>query len=130
AGPGLRALRRPAGRDVDRGGAPRRQGDQARDHPAGIERTTLMDKRVALIPGGAKGIGREIALRLAERGWSVALCYRTSVAEADNTRTMIEKRGARALAVCADVSSTVACEELVQHVTGWGGRIDALINAA
>jgi 3-oxoacyl-[acyl-carrier protein] reductase len=89
-----------------------------------------MEKRVALIPGGAKGIGREIALRLAEKGWSVALCYRTSVAEAEHTRTMIEKRGARALAVCADVSSTVACEELVRHVTGWGGRIDALVNAA
>jgi 3-oxoacyl-[acyl-carrier protein] reductase len=89
-----------------------------------------MEQRVALIPGGAKGIGREIALRLAERGWWVALCYRTSVAEADNTRAMIEKRGVRALAVCADVSSTVACEALVEHVKSWGGRIDALINAA
>ena len=39
-----------------------------------------MEKRVALITGGAKGIGREIGLRLGERGWWVALCYRTSSA--------------------------------------------------
>jgi 3-oxoacyl-[acyl-carrier protein] reductase len=75
-----------------------------------------VEKRVALIAGGAKGIGREIGLRLGERGWAVALCYRTSAAAAEQTR--------------ADVSSPVACEELVRHVTGWGGHIDALVNAA
>jgi 3-oxoacyl-[acyl-carrier protein] reductase len=89
-----------------------------------------MENRVALITGGAKGIGREIGLRLAERGWSVALCYRTSSAQAEATRAELEKRGGRALAVCADVSSAVTCEELVRHIEGWGGRIDALVNAA
>jgi len=89
-----------------------------------------MEKRVALITGGAKGIGREIGLRLGERGWWVALCYRTSSAQAQATSAEIEKRGGRALAVCADVSSAETCEALVAHVTGWGGRIDALVNAA
>jgi 3-oxoacyl-[acyl-carrier protein] reductase len=89
-----------------------------------------MPGQVALITGGAKGIGREIGLRLAERGWSVALCYRTSAAAAEQTRAELEQRGARALALCADVSSPVACEELVRQVTAWGGQIDALINAA
>ncbi|MCH7923437.1 MAG: SDR family NAD(P)-dependent oxidoreductase, partial [Nitrospinae bacterium] len=37
-----------------------------------------MTERVALITGGARGIGREIGLALASEGWSVALCYRTS----------------------------------------------------
>lgn len=86
--------------------------------------------RVALISGGAKGIGREIGLALGERGWSVALCYRTSSAAAEQTRAEIEQRGGKALAVCADVSSAVACEELVRHVTAWGGGIDALVNGA
>jgi 3-oxoacyl-[acyl-carrier protein] reductase len=37
-----------------------------------------MSSKVALITGGAKGIGRGVALDLAARGWSVAICYRTS----------------------------------------------------
>ena len=71
--------------------------------------TTMTDARVALIPGGAKGIGREIGLRLAERGWAVALCYRTSRAEAEATAAEIAKRGGAALPVCADVSRNAAC---------------------
>ena len=41
-----------------------------------------MAERVALITGGAKGIGRGIALDLAAQQWSVAICYRTSESEA------------------------------------------------
>ena len=89
-----------------------------------------MDKRVALVTGGAKGIGREIGLRLGERGWSVALCYRTSAQAAEQTQAQIAARGAAALAVCADVSRPDACQALVEQVTAWGGRIDALIHAA
>ena len=44
-----------------------------------------MAERVALITGGAKGIGRGIALDLAAQQWSVAICYRTSEAEATAT---------------------------------------------
>ena len=44
-----------------------------------------MQNRVAIIPGGVKGIGRDIALSLAEAGWSIALCYRTSEKEAEST---------------------------------------------
>lgn len=88
-----------------------------------------MDK-VALITGGAKGIGREIGLRLGERGWSVALCYRTSQADAEGTAAEIEKRGGTALVVRTDVSRAEACETLVREVVAWRGRTDALINCA
>ena len=44
-----------------------------------------MAGRVALIPGGAKGIGRQIGLRLAERGFAVAVAYRTSEQAAEET---------------------------------------------
>jgi 3-oxoacyl-[acyl-carrier protein] reductase len=89
-----------------------------------------MDQKVALVAGGARGIGREIALRLGERGWRVAICYRTSAGHAEITRAEIEARGGEAMAVCADVSSPVACEALVRAVEGWAGRIDVLVNAA
>ena len=89
-----------------------------------------MSDRVALISGGAKGIGRQIGLRLAERGWSVALCYRTSDEAARETQAALEQRGAAALAVRADVSLPAECEALMGRVHDWRGRVDALIHAA
>jgi 3-oxoacyl-[acyl-carrier protein] reductase len=89
-----------------------------------------MADRVALIPGGARGIGRAIALRLAERGWAVAVAYRTSDADAEDTRRAIEATGAAALALRADVSRPEECEDLVRRVVEWKGRLDALVNCA
>ena len=48
-----------------------------------------MTKRIALITGGARGIGRAIALDLAAHGWSIAICYRTSMADAEATKAGI-----------------------------------------
>src|SRR5512141_799535 len=87
-------------------------------------------QKVALIPGGAKGIGREVGLRLGERGWAVALCYRNSRNDAEATARAIEERGGKALAMHADVSRPEVCEVLVDHVQEWQGRIDALIHCA
>ena len=89
-----------------------------------------MAGRVALIPGGAKGIGRQIGLRLAERGWAVALAYRTSEQAAEETRWAIEARGGAALAVRADVSNPGECQDLVQRVGAWKGPVNALVNCA
>lgn len=89
-----------------------------------------MSERVALITGGARGIGRAVALDLADRGWSVALCYRTSEAEAQETAGAITQRGTRALAIRCDVSDPAASRALVQEVEQTWGRVDALINSA
>ncbi len=89
-----------------------------------------MDAQVALITGGAKGIGRGIALDLAARKWHVAICYRTSAAEAEQTAADIAARGGRPLAVRCDVSDPVAVKSLVAQVERDWGRIDALINGA
>jgi 3-oxoacyl-[acyl-carrier protein] reductase len=90
----------------------------------------VSDGRVALITGGARGIGRAIGLDLAAQGWSVALCYRTSADDAERTRSEIEAAHAQALVVQCDVSDPSAAESLVQQVEGQWGRIDALINCA
>jgi 3-oxoacyl-[acyl-carrier protein] reductase len=89
-----------------------------------------MTRRVALITGGAKGIGRAIGVALAEDGWSVAFCYRTSIAEAKETQDALVARGAEVLAERADVSDPEQCRKLVEKVHERFGRIDALVNCA
>jgi 3-oxoacyl-[acyl-carrier protein] reductase len=89
-----------------------------------------MERRVALITGGARGIGRAVGLDLAATGWAVAFCYRTSAADAQATRAALEARGAPALAIQADVSDPAAAEALVRQVEDAWGRIDALVNCA
>ena len=89
-----------------------------------------MNDRVALISGGARGIGRAVALDLAARGWSVAICYRTSAEEASAVVDAAKARGAIGLALQCDVSDPKAAVEWVEHVNKEWGRVDALINGA
>ena len=89
-----------------------------------------MTNHVALITGGAKGIGRGIALDLAARQWKIAFCYRTSEAEAKKTAQAITERGGQALAMCCDVADPVAAKSLVAQIEQEWGRIDVLINGA
>ncbi|ULA64526.1 MAG: 3-oxoacyl-(Acyl-carrier-protein) reductase [Nitrospira sp.] len=89
-----------------------------------------MNERIALITGGAKGIGRGIALDLAAQHWKIAICYRTSEAEAQKTALAITERGGQALAIRCDVSDPVAAKDLVAQIERTWGHIDALINGA
>jgi len=89
-----------------------------------------MNTRVALITGGAKGIGRGIALDLAAQHWKIAFCYRTSEADAQKTALTITERGGQALAIRCDVSNPVAATGLVDQVEQKWGGIDVLINGA
>ena len=89
-----------------------------------------MSDKVALITGGARGIGRAIALDLAERGWSVAICYRTSAKDGAEVADAIQKKGSRGLAIQCDVSEPKAAQQMAKQVEGEWGRVDALINCA
>ena len=89
-----------------------------------------MTGRVALITGGARGIGRAVAIDLAEQGWSVAICYRTSETQASEVADAIRKKKSKALAIKCDVSEPKAAESLISQVESGWGRIDALINCA
>ena len=85
-----------------------------------------MPNKVALITGGAKGIGRAIALDLASQQWNIAICYRTSAEAAQETGREIVARGGHALAVKCDVSDPESARQLVAQVEREWGAIDAL----
>jgi 3-oxoacyl-[acyl-carrier protein] reductase len=85
---------------------------------------------VAVITGGARGIGRAVALDLAAQKWRAAICYRTSEHEAAETAREISLRGGEPMAVRCDVSDPAAAKNLIRQVEQAWGRIDALINCA
>ncbi|MBI4213508.1 MAG: SDR family oxidoreductase [Chloroflexi bacterium] len=88
-------------------------------------------RRVALITGGARGIGRGIALDLAGRGWSVAFCYRTSQEDAQAVLAAIRQcPDAEGYAVQADVSDPSVASAFVADVLVRWGHVDALVNCA
>ena len=89
-----------------------------------------MEKKVALITGGARGIGKGIALDLASQGWAIAICYRTSEQDAEATTRAITERGGMGLAIRGDVSDATTCKNLVEHIEGQWGKIDVLVNGA
>ncbi len=90
----------------------------------------MPEERVALITGGARGIGRGVALSLAGQGWSVAICYRTSRPQAEETIAAVTGKGVRGLAEQCDVSDPRAAAALAAKFEKEWGRIDALINCA
>src|SRR5690242_19206957 len=86
--------------------------------------------RTVLVTGGARGIGRAIALDLAGKGHDVAIAYRTAGAPVTDTVLEIEKRGVRALAVHADVSDPDAVETLFARVREVLSAPAVLVHAA
>jgi 3-oxoacyl-[acyl-carrier protein] reductase/pteridine reductase len=89
-----------------------------------------LDGKSALVTGGARRIGREIALALARAGADVAITYRKSQAEARNAVGEIELLGGRALAVECDVRREDSVRAAVGAVLGVFGRLDVLVNNA
>ena len=71
-----------------------------------------MTNKVALITGGARGIGRAVALDLAARGWSIAICYRTSVKEAAEVMDAAKARGVSAVLESGYVNALVCDVDL------------------
>jgi 3-oxoacyl-[acyl-carrier protein] reductase len=85
-------------------------------------------RRVALVTGAAKGIGRAMALCLAREGYAVAVHYRSSVAEAHEVVAEIERHGGVAEAFAADLTDDAAARALVQSVVDAMGGLQVVIN--
>jgi 3-oxoacyl-[acyl-carrier protein] reductase len=86
--------------------------------------------RVAVVTGGSRGIGRAIAVALAQRGASVAICYRERVEAAQETAALVRAQHVSALAGQCDVSDEASVGEFFSRVRSELGPIDILINNA
>ena len=86
--------------------------------------------RVAVVTGGSRGIGRAIAVTLAQRGAAVAICYRERADAAQETLALINAQHVPALAAPCDVSDETAVGEFFGRVRSELGPVDILVNNA
>ena len=86
----------------------------------------LTTTKVALVTGAAGGIGREIALRLAEDGFDVAVNDISGTPKLDELVQEIESKGRRSLGVPADISLESDVEKMVQKVVQELGSLDVV----
>lgn len=86
--------------------------------------------KVALITGATRGIGKAIAIRLANAGFDIALNYRKENDDLTNTKSEIEKAGVNCLPVQGDVSSFEDCKRIAKEIFDKFGKIDVLVNNA
>ena len=86
--------------------------------------------KTALVTGGSRGIGRAIALKLADGGAKVAVNFAGNVAKAQEVQAEIESRGGEAMLVQGDVSNFQTVSDIVKKIVETWGRLDILVNNA
>ena len=88
-------------------------------------------QRVALVTGsGKKRVGAVVAEALAQRGFAIALHYRASAIEAEQTAAELRQKGVEVVTFAADLTDEVATRSMIQGVLQRFGRIDVLVNSA
>jgi len=83
--------------------------------------------RFALVTGGSHGIGRAVAVALADEGCHVAVCAR-NLDRLANTKAAIEARGAKAISVTVNVLRASGITKVMDEVLSQWGRVDILVN--
>ncbi|MGA1465493.1 MAG: 3-oxoacyl-[acyl-carrier-protein] reductase [Bacteroidetes bacterium] len=89
-----------------------------------------LTSRSVLVTGGSRGIGRSIALKLAELGASVAITYSRSADAAQEVVKEIEAGGGKALALQADAADLERASAVITEITSEWGGLDVLVNNA
>jgi NAD(P)-dependent dehydrogenase (short-subunit alcohol dehydrogenase family) len=92
--------------------------------------TGLLEGRIALVTGGARGLGRAIVRTLAREGARVAFNYVRSAREADELVAELAERGAEAWAFPVSVLDQVGLKEMVRQIEAQAGVVDVLVNNA
>jgi NAD(P)-dependent dehydrogenase (short-subunit alcohol dehydrogenase family) len=106
------------------------ESDRAAVFPGANCTMTTNSEKVALVTGGAKRIGRAIALELAGRGWDVAIHYRNSAAEAEDVVRAIQASGRRAAALRCELADETAVRALVGQAAQALGPVSCVVNNA
>lgn len=92
--------------------------------------TRVRDRRVAVVTGGASGIGAAACVALAGRGYNVVVNYNQNEAGAAATAERCKALGSDAITACGDVADDAACRAVAAAAVERFGRIDALVNSA
>jgi NAD(P)-dependent dehydrogenase (short-subunit alcohol dehydrogenase family) len=85
---------------------------------------------IALITGGSRGIGEATALKLASKGWDLAVTYRSDASAAESVAERCRSLGGRAIALQGDVTSDEAVVRVFEQLDETLGRLTALVNNA
>lgn len=101
--------------------------EQATNYNAGMQ---LLQGKTALVTGGAKRIGRELALSLAQAGAKIAITYRDSKSDAEHTVLQIVQAGGDAYAVHCDLNDEVSVRAAARSAIEQLGGLDLLVNNA
>jgi 3-oxoacyl-[acyl-carrier protein] reductase len=91
---------------------------------------SMLKGKVALVTGASRGIGKAIALKLAEHGADVVVNYVNNAQAAEDVKNKISEMGRKALTFQADIADRTALEEMVDFTKQNFGKIDILINNA
>lgn len=86
--------------------------------------------KVAMITGATRGIGKQIALTLANEGYNIVLNYRTENDELFQAKNEIESKNVNCLTVQGDVTNFEDCKQMIERAINEFGKIDVLINNA
>ena len=86
--------------------------------------------KLAIITGGTRGIGKQIALTFAKEGYNIAINYRTENEDLKNTKKEIEENNVKCFTFQGDVTNFKDCEKFVKQIVEEFGNIDVLVNNA
>ncbi|MFN7252872.1 MAG: enoyl-[acyl-carrier-protein] reductase FabL [Anaerobacillus sp.] len=89
-----------------------------------------MERKVALVTGSSRGIGKEIAIRLAKNGYDLVINYARNKSAALETAQQLEALGSKVLVVKANVGKKEKIEELFAQIDEQFGRLDVFVNNA
>lgn len=90
----------------------------------------MLKDKVAIVTGGTRGIGRAIALKLADHGANIVINYRNSDKEAEELKAILEEKGVKVLTVKCDISNFEDSKNLMDKCKEVFGKMDILVNNA
>jgi len=95
-----------------------------------IDPSKKLKGKVALITGGDSGIGRAVAVAFAQHGADMVIAYLDEDKDAEETRSLVEKHGQKAVVIKGDVSNIHHCQHVVDETIAAFGKLDIVVNNA